>query len=792
MLTDLIAAWHHLRRSPVHVLVVTLSLGIGMAVAVAAFSIVDALVFAGVPGIVDRANLVRVRWGSEQPIGFDDFTTLEARRGGAFTTWAADRLQLVPVLPPTGAVTLTGAFVSSAYFETLGTIAVRGRLLTQDDARAEAAPSVVIGERLWRDSYGSAEDVLGRVLTVSGRPFTIVGVTPSGFPGLLPRDVGQSRRGYPEIWLPLHTITAGSIQGRAAPGLSVAGRLRPGATLAQAQAELAVAAPQLNGPPRTTPEARRLVSFRAGLSWTERPFETILTLAVFLFVPLSILLIGCANAINLQLARATERSRELGVRIALGASRYRLARLLAVEVLFLAALAASTGWYGAVLFLDRAAPIIQLPVQIDLASALFMLFLIVTVIVVAGFAPAWLATRTAIAAGLKEVADGSIQHKRLRATLVVAQVAISLSLLLISARGVRTLQVWLPQLPPSADRTLVAEFNVATVHPGQRDSRAFVDAVLSRLDRSVAIPSVGFADFVRMDGAVRYWRASDNDEARRSAVGGFVTRGWFDAYGAPLTGGRIFSADGRGEIVINDAFAATLDGGVGDALGRTLRISHPPGAPPQTVEIVGVVADRLTQMDGRGVPAIYALMPEHSPPGVVLVARAPDVAAATAAIKVAVTEADSALPWFSLETLETRALAPVQGLRETAWFGAALGAVALLLAATGLHAVLTYMIRRRTHEIGIRMAVGAGTHAIVLLVVGHAARLLVGGAIGAVVISAPLVLVMRVLPNLSPFDPIAILAPLGLLFVVGVLASILPAYRAATVNPIDVLHGRDV
>jgi predicted permease len=790
MLTDFIAAIRHLSRSPGHVLVVTLSLAIGMAVSVAVFSVIDALIFSDIPGIVDRADLVRVRWGSDQPIGPEDYDLLEARRSGAFTSWAADRTQAFPVVLPNGAVTLIGAFVSSTYFETLGTVAVHGRLLTVDDARAEASPVVLISDRIWRESYQARDDVLGRVVMVGGRPVTIVGVTPAGFPGLLQRDIGRSTREYPEIWLPLGPAVAAFSRDRVAQGLSVVGRLRAGVTLAQARAELAVAATHLDGPPRTISASRQLVTLRAGLSWRERPFDTLLTLGVFLFVPLSVLLIGCANAINLQLARATERSRELGVRIALGASRYRLARMLGVEIIFLAALSSVAGWYGAVQFVDRAAPFIQLPVRVNLASALFMVVLIVMVIVVAGFAPAWLATRTAIAAGLKDVADGSVQHKRLRSALVAAQIAISLSLLLVSARGVRTLYVWLPTLPPSADHTIVAEFNIAAARPGHRDSRAFVDAVLARLAGSAQTPAAGFADFVRSEGLVRYWRTSDADDVRRLITGGFVTTGWFDAYGAPLIGGRLFSAAGRNEIVINDAFASRFDGGA-TALGQTLRVSHPPGTQPQTVEVVGIVADRLTQMDGRGMPAIYLPMPESSPPAIVLVTRGPDIAAATTAIKAAVADADPAVPWFGLETLEARALASVHGLRDTAWFGAALGIVALVMAATGLHAMLTYMIRRRTHEIGIRIAIGADVRAIVGLVVRQAAALLLLGTIGAVIISAPLVLVMRVLPNLSPFDPVSILVPLALLVVVGLLASTGPAYRAATVDPIEVLRGRE-
>ena len=153
------------------------------------------------------------------------------------------------------------------------------------------------------------------------------------------------------------------------PWLSVAGRIRPGTSLKQAQAELTVLGRRLKGAQGINREPRRLIAFRAGLTWKDRPGEAALTLGVFLFVPLSVLLIGCANAINLQLARATERSRELGVRIALGASRYRLVRMLAVEAIFLSALAGFLGWRGAIALLAWAAPFIQLPVHGQLRGA---------------------------------------------------------------------------------------------------------------------------------------------------------------------------------------------------------------------------------------------------------------------------------------------------------------------------------------------------------------------------------------------------------------------------------------
>ena len=283
MLADLIAALRQLRRSPMHVVVSTVSLGIGMAIAVAAFSSMKALVFDDVPGIDDRSGLIRLRWADLTAMSRDDFDVIEQSLASAFSPFAAEGNRSVPVVLPSGPVTVNAAFVSSRYFETLGTVAVRGRLLTALDGRAEGAPVVLISERLWRDGFEMSEEVLGRTITVGDRSFTIVGVTPGGFPGLLQRDVGRSEAGYPQVWLPLHEARFQSDQrARTASWLSVIARTRPGAVLSRARAEIAALAPRLKGAEGPRGERRMLMSFRAGLKWNERPLETALVLGVFL------------------------------------------------------------------------------------------------------------------------------------------------------------------------------------------------------------------------------------------------------------------------------------------------------------------------------------------------------------------------------------------------------------------------------------------------------------------------------------------------------------------------------
>jgi putative ABC transport system permease protein len=791
MVGDLLAAWRHLRRSPVHVGIVVVCLGLGMAASVAAFSVMNALAFEERPGIATRSTLVNIRWrGGAGLLAGQDFDVVERELEAVFSTVAAEGRRLMPVVLPSGPITAPASFVSPQYFVTLGTRPVLGRLLRAYDAAPDAPPAALIGERLWRETFG-ASDVLGRTITIGGRPYTIVGVTPAEFSGLIPRDVGQGHEAIPQAWLPLRhdSATAGPL--RAIPWLSVAGRLRPGVPVKRALVELAVVGSRLRTDPAEGRERASLWGYRAGIDWRDNPLEVASVLGVFLFVPLAVLAIGCANVINLQLARATERSRELGVRLALGAPRRRLARLLGFEVVFLAALAGLVGWRGAVALLLVAAPYLQVPVAVDPEALIFVLCLAIGVIGLSGFAPAWLATRHAVAAGLKEVRDGGIQHKRLRAALVVLQVAVSLIFLYVSALGVRTLHSLVPSLPPGAGTTVVARFDLAASHPGLRDSRPFVDALLARLEGAPAITAAGFADFVRSERGLWYARSADAPEVRRLATGGRVTPGWFDAFGARLIVGRTFDSTDvdRDTATVNESMAAMLAGDPGATLGQRVRVSFSARGPLRSVEIVGVVADHSTLPSGQAVPAVYLPMPRESPSSIVLIARASRVPEAEAAVKAALVAVDADMPWVSLTTLEAASGDPWKGLRSGTWIGVGLGMCALVIAAIGLHAVLAYMMRRRTHEIGIRIAMGADPKAIAWLVLRQGLGLVLVGAFVGLIAALPLGHVMRALfPGLSPVDPVAMLAPVLLLFLVGFLAAAVPACRAASVDPLVVLR----
>lgn len=302
MVADLVAAWRQIRRSPAHVVIVVISLGVGMAVSAAAFSVMNALAFEERPGIDTRSTLVNIRWSAGPgPLSEQDFDTVERELGTAFSAAAAEARRSVPVVLPSEPITAPAAFVSSRYFVTLGTRPAHGRLLTPYDAAPDAPAAALIGERFWRESFGRSADILGRSITIGGRPFTIVGVTPAEFSGLIPQDVGQGEAAIPQVWLPLRHRAAAGGPLRSAPSLSVAGRLRAGVPVNRALAELAVVGSRLRTDPAEGRQGVSLWGYRAGIDWSDSPIQVASVLGVFLFVPLAVLGIGCANVINLQL-----------------------------------------------------------------------------------------------------------------------------------------------------------------------------------------------------------------------------------------------------------------------------------------------------------------------------------------------------------------------------------------------------------------------------------------------------------------------------------------------------------
>jgi predicted permease len=792
-MSDLRATVRQLRQSPAHIAACLLSLAVGMAICVAVFSVVNAMVFAPIPGVRDRQHLVQIRWNNNNgPFTISEFEAIDAGASTTFNSIAAEGIRVLPLALPSGPASNPVAFASARYFETLGTRPVVGRLLGAGDSDSGAPPVAVISEGLWRQVFGGDPATLGRLIGIGGQFFTIVGIAPAGLSGLRLRDIGWTDADYPQVWLPLaHARSWMRGASTALQWLTLQGRLRSDVSLQAAQGELAVIGARLVTDATGRTKDSQIRAFRSGLDWNDAPGDSLLAMFLFLFVPLCVLAIGCANVISLQLARATERARELSVRLALGASRVQLARLLALEVVLLGVVAGAIGWRGAHLLLKAMQPLFPTPLSVDRRVLGFVFILVAGVVSLGGIAPAWFVTRDVLSVGLKEQAVGGSRQGRLRGLLVVFQVAACVALLFIAALAARSLQATMPIMSAEASHTLVTEFNLTDVHPGLLRTRPFIDAVEENLRNEPAVRSAGFADFFGSDGTVRYWLSGDDTRLPRIARGGLVTNGWFDSTVVTMLAGDGFRGGDSNQAfaVVNESMASAMGDPVRAILGRQLRVAHPESALVRSVEIVGVVSNSMTSVDGQAIPMIFLPMPQASPAALILTVRANTLDGAVRAAKAAVAKADPDVPMTRLESVEGRYDERFKSVRAMTWFGVELGLLALVLAAAGLYAVMAYTVRRWTREIGIRMAVGATLAHILALVLRQGLGLATLGVATGAVVAIPIAFLLRsVFFGISPVDPRALLATGGMLVAAVLAASAVPAYRAATVDPVVALR----
>jgi predicted permease len=634
-----------------------------------------------------------------------------------------------------------------------------------------------MSETMWRRRFGADPNVIGRSITVGGREFTIVGISPAGFPGLLLSDPGSDPDALPQLWAPL------TASARDAAWLAVGGRLPRNVDVDAFAARLAVSATHAARASTVKHNPPALRWFRAGLDWTSDPFQSLVIIAVFLMVPLTILAIGCANVTNLQLARATDRARELSVRRALGASPGQLFRLLSLEPIVLTCVAAGVGWVVARLLLIGVQPLFAVPVSLDRRVVWLLLILVALVIGAAGAAPAVLALRTVISAGMKQAAD-SVPHKRLRAALVVVQVAASVVLLFICGLGVRTLRAQHDSLPPHAEDILTAGFNLSDVRQPAPLSSTFVDGVLSRLRNRGPVHAAAFATFLGVGHPIRFRLSGDDETISRSAYAGEVTSDWFEVMEIHLLAGREPRGGGRQtEVVINRTLALQL-GSLSTALGKRLQFVTSDGS-PDTHEVVGVVEDQLLSRS----PMAFLPMPATPPSALVLVVRATDGAAAVPLIREAIRQTEPLAPADSIRSLAASMNEVFSGLRGMVLVGLALGGLAVLLAGVGEYAVLAFSVRRRTREIGIRVAVGADRRSIVRLVVRHALSMTAVGLALGFAVAVPIGIVMRsMFVGITPLDPLTVVPVAAGMLLVAVAAAVLPGLRGVRVDPLVALR----
>jgi len=800
---DVRFAWRSLRQRPVVTAVALLSLVVGISMSTVVFSLLDAAVLSPLPVRApgELALLLARRGdGTNHNFSYPDFSDYRAGQK-TFTDLIAYSRATVNVRQPSGASAVEAELVSGSYFPTLGVTIRAGRGLTDADDRPGAPPVVVVGESLWRALSPEAGDFAPGSIVVNGRDFTIVGIVSRSFHGM---NMGGDVR----LWAAIHQQAVidpfgreSYVPNRTTSWLSVVGRLKPGVTREVAAADLNRVEAAL-GPSAGRQETRTLVLEPGDQGDSFLPKSTASPLTLLLGAALLVLIVACANVANLLVARTADRGREMAVRTALGASRWRIARLLLIEALVLAATGSAAGLLVARWLAELAVPLFRefgQPVTLDLALNWRVLSFVsaagVGATVIAGLAPV-LTLRAAPAGALGDggrAASAGLSAARVRRGLVVVQFALSLGLIVSAVLLVRTLAN-LRSIPTGLDVDHVALLEVspeAAQYSPDRIRQYYVDAA-TRLNGVPGVRAAGYGRVIPLGfGGSRvsvfvpgYQLKPDDDTEINYNV---VSPSYFDALGIALLDGRLFDdTDTLGRpmaVVVNETMARRYwpDG---RAVGREVRFGDDTGP---VLEVVGVVRDvKYRRLREDAAPSFYSSVLQSPQPrnGVMHVRTAGDPAVLLETLRRTLAAVDPAVPVTTALTLARQQILNVNDERVAMTIGLALAIAALLLAAVGLYGAMSYAVARRTREIGVRLALGAVPAHVRRIVLGEGLRLaLTGSALGLALGFWMGTLVEARLYGVRPGDPLSYAVSAAVLTVIALVACWAPARGAMRVDP---------
>jgi macrolide transport system ATP-binding/permease protein len=810
---DFVFALRQLRRSPGFAAGVILCLGFGIGSSATVFSWMEGLILRPLPAVPDAERLVTIRADNGQINERSQSTRQRAlfislpeyrdwvAQAGSVSGLAASSLFMFGVQPNPEASDgraepVYGMFASANYFDVVGVRPMLGRPFTADEAAAGAPPVALISNKLWLTRFGGSRDALGRRILINGYPTTVVGVAPPGFGGTLAGVIF-------DVWVPLMSRPLlvprrEILESRDFRWLDVVGRLNDGATMEAAGAEFTLIAGRLAA---THPENRNhtinVEPLDTGVAGQLAPlFSILIALTVLVIV------IVCSNVANLLLVRSAARSREIGVRISLGASRGRVVQQLMTENLLLAVAGASLGVFGAYYgrgLLGRMMPQTSLPLvldgHIDVRVLGFVMAITSFAVLLFGLAPALRATRVDLAETLKNGGRGSrMTRSRMRSGLVVAQFALSLTALVFAAIFLRRSGDLQRMDRGFRDPERVLLVQTDMVFAGMRDLPEWqrtVDRVVDELRAMPGATAASAATFVplgfigpqRTDVAVEGY-APKLGESMRVAVNG-VNPGYFDLMGIRIVSGRRINEDDRPGLpaaaVVNEAFVRDFLAG-SLVIGRTITLA---GKPP--MRIVGVATDGkydYRRMDEPSPPLVYYAN-RQLPSGWLTfhVRMAGDPMAAIGLTREAIRSVAPRLPLVAPTTLAEYSAIPMFPTRLGVAVLGVLGSAALILAAMGLYSVIAYGVTLRTREIGIRLALGGTARTVAMIFVGESLRLLAWGlGVGLATAFAATALVHAKVPMLPPPNVEVIAWPALILSVVAAVAGFFPARRSASID----------
>jgi predicted permease len=805
LLQDLRHGARMLRKNPAFTAIAVLTLALGIGANTAIFSVVQGVLLSPLP-FNQPDRLVTIMESNPRYaqvwVSYPNFQDWQ-RNARSFLQMAAFRQQGYDLTNLGTPEHVDGRAVTAGFFSTLGVRLALGREFSAQEDQYGGARALIISDRLWKNRFAQNPQVLGKPATLDGVDYFIVGVLPPGFRFWSDADV----------YTPLGQDDALIINARAShDGIGAIARLRPHVSISQAKAEISTIQDTLD---QLYPDDNRDLGTDVMPLKRELVGDVGGILLMLLGAVGLVLLIACANVANLFLARSSARSREFGIRAALGASRARLVRQLLTESVLLAL---AGGALGVLLAIPVVKSLLatfpdSLPrtpnIRVNTPVLLFTLGVSIVVGIFFGLAPALKSWNADLQAALKDGGRGSRSpHRRAQSSLVIVQVALTLVLLVSAGLLFHTIRQ-LSDVDPGFDTQHIITFKVGVSRSLMKTVESTRTAYQQLIERIRDIPGIQAADFTDtvplsgQGGTVPFWIGSQKPASLQAAprfVSFLTGPDYFRTMGIPLLRGRLFTARDTIEspcVVVIDSTFSRMYFPNSDPLGRTITFGFT--SPTGPCRVIGVVRHlRHWSLDD---PASSTQNQMYFPlaqdpdewvlvgyPYLTVVLRTPlDSATVLPAIKAAVYGAGSDQPVYDVRTMQNIVSESMSPQRLPMILLSVFAALALLLASVGLYGVVSYAVTQRTHEMGIRMALGAEKKDVFRLVVGGGLRLAITGiAIGGITA----LILMRVLPSFSHLlygvrasDPITFAAVSAMLMVVALLACYIPARRAMKVDP---------
>jgi predicted permease len=799
-----------LRRSPGYALVVVAVLGLGIAANLAVFGLFSAIALKPLPAVDDSARLTvllaRTSAGRLVPLSYPDFRDL-SRAQQTLTGVAGTTMEPFSLGLGTHSERVFGEMVTGNYFSVLGVNASLGRtLLPADDLSPGKHPVAVISDALWRRTFAADPAVIGRTIQINAHPFTIVGVAEPGFQGTV---VSLALDLFVPVMMQPQLKGVDHLGDRQASVLWGLGHVKSGSSLGAADAEAALLSSRFDA----EHPAREVEQRAAVIPLWQSPFgaQTFMLPAILVFGVMGalLLLIVCANVSNLVLVRGVSRRGEIAARLALGASRTRILRLLLVESLVLAVPGAAIGLMmsraiGTALRnanLESAAPVpISLNTSTDWTFVAFALALSCVSSLVFGFIPALRVSKVDLAAVMKDdLSPRGGSRGRMRSALVVAQVAVSLLLLVGAGLVIRSFEAARTANVGFDERHVTAvTVDVRSSGYDERRGRMFYERVLDALrtqpgNQSASLASIlplTLVDSNSLELAVEGREPREGEDMR--LLVNSVSPGYLETLRIPLLSGRDFVQTDRESslpvAIVNETMARRFWGTPNQALGNRIRVAR-----REWRTIVGVARDikyaRVTEE-----PRWHVYLPamqNYSSMMVIHVRSLDAEPALLARIRSTIQTLDPNVPLFRVNMLRDQTRSALSIFSMAAGMLTVFGAIAMMLTAIGTYGLVSYAARQGTHEIGIRIAVGADRLDVLGRFLGRGLRLGAAGAVCGLVLAW---LIARLLTGLlygvSPTDVVSFSAALALVMAIVVAASLVPAWRASRTDPIAALRHR--